>query len=213
LFCHDDPGNPRWPLGHWRKPQTHSYLALRLPGDWWLLGLDLQLEGRLNPSQRRFFKQLLAQLTPGAKLIICTSSPFWTKAKQTNEARTIAWLLAACRQSHASPKLILAGDMHHYSHYRPAADDDPHLLTAGGGGAFLHPTHHLREEVAMTHTSVDDSPHHLETNYPTHATSRMLTLRNLGFATFNWKISCTRCWSGCWRQDSGPAPSSFPNVS
>lgn len=210
LFCHDDPDNPRWPLGNWRKPQTHSYCALHLPGNWWLLGLDLQLEGRINPSQRRFFKQLLGQLAPGARIIICTASPFWTHARQTNEARTIDWLLKACRDASARVELILAGDMHHYSHYRPSADDEPHLLTAGGGGAFLHPTHHLKQALTPIEAGVADSAYELEATYPTALKSRWLTLKNLGFATLNWKISLfvgfvytllvwlleTRFWSG-----------------
>lgn len=36
----------------------------------------------------------------------------------------------------------LAGDLHHYMRYEPQESlDEPSLVTSGGGGAFLHPTH------------------------------------------------------------------------
>ena len=42
-------------------------------------------------------------------------------------------------------RLVIAGDLHHYRrHILTRHDDEPprcHFVTAGGGGAFLHPTH------------------------------------------------------------------------
>src|SRR5262249_35446552 len=37
--------------------------------------------------------------------------------------------------------VVLTGDSHHYSRY---TEETRHYITAGGGGAFTHPTHHLR---------------------------------------------------------------------
>lgn len=45
-------------------------------------------------------------------------------------------------------KLVLTGDSHHYCRWVEFDSDDPtparHYFVCGGGGAFLHPTHHLR---------------------------------------------------------------------
>ena len=42
--------------------------------------------------------------------------------------------------------LYLKSGRHHYARY-VAPDDGAQLVTAGGGGAFLHPTHDLPETV------------------------------------------------------------------
>jgi hypothetical protein len=45
-------------------------------------------------------------------------------------------------------RLVLTGDKHHYAHYEPhGSHDAPHLVTCGGGGAFLSSTHHLPERL------------------------------------------------------------------
>ncbi len=45
--------------------------------------------------------------------------------------------------AHRHPGLVLTGDSRHYSRYTEAGFD---YITAGGGGAFLHPTHQLRNK-------------------------------------------------------------------
>ena len=45
---------------------------------------------------------------------------------------------------------MLTGDLHHYSHYNNDDKTDgekTHFITAGGGGAFLHLTHTLPNEL------------------------------------------------------------------
>jgi hypothetical protein len=41
---------------------------------------------------------------------------------------------------------VLSGDMHHYSRY---SGQGPQFITAGGGGAFLHPTHQLPTRIDL----------------------------------------------------------------
>ena len=43
---------------------------------------------------------------------------------------------------------MLTGDDHHYARYQ-SDDGLKHKLTAGGGGAFLSATHHLRDPVKL----------------------------------------------------------------
>ena len=57
----------------------------------------------------------------------------------------------------------MAGDQHHYSRYEHRGADDSeigptHKITAGGGGAFLHPTHQLprRATIGITPDRPDD---------------------------------------------------------
>ena len=42
-------------------------------------------------------------------------------------------------------KLVLTGDSHHYCRW---IEDERNYIVCGGGGAFLHPTHHLRRPSA-----------------------------------------------------------------
>jgi hypothetical protein len=43
---------------------------------------------------------------------------------------------------------LLSGDTHHYSRYY-ASRTNTHFITSGGGGAFLHPTHHLKDSIEI----------------------------------------------------------------
>lgn len=195
LLCHDDPDDPQWPLGHWRKPQTHSYFGLRLPHNWWLLGIDFQLDGRINPSQRAFFDDLITQMDPGARVIACVATPFWTLKHTTNETDSVRRISELCARRGATVHLVLTGDLHHYSRYGndtvtshqadpPGVDrTQTTYITAGGGGAFLHPTHSLppKSQVAQNLT--------LKHCYPSKSTSRWLSLHNLKFPALNWEIS------------------------
>ncbi len=43
---------------------------------------------------------------------------------------------------------VIAGDWHHYNRYY-AHELDVHFITSGGGGAFLHPTHVLKNNISV----------------------------------------------------------------
>ena len=43
---------------------------------------------------------------------------------------------------------VIAGDWHHYARYF-AHELDVHFITSGGGGAFLHPTHVLKNAISV----------------------------------------------------------------
>ena len=95
--------------------------------------------------------------------------------------------------------VLLSGDTHHYSRY--VGKDDRQYVTSGGGGAFLHPTHQLEQDVSLRFVNQREAlklgtmPHHSnpqETTaaaYPSFETSRILTLRNAFFAFSNWDFS------------------------
>merc|ERR1719440_17461 len=75
-------------------------------------------------------------------------------------------------------RMLLAGDIHHYSRYSPKlAQEGPELVISGGGGAFLHPTHLHVEVAGYTRAAA----------YPSGVVSRALALRNpFQFRRRNW---------------------------
>lgn len=138
--------------------QVRSYFALKLPHGWWMWGTDSQLEGFIDQPQVDFFRYVAQQwMEPGSKLILCVGQPSWAYVdpddpyKAFNSFAFLSRLAADTLGKDNRPtghqlKLVLTGDAHHYARHVEA---DVHYVTAGGGGAFLHPTHHLRDRVAF----------------------------------------------------------------
>jgi hypothetical protein len=57
-------------------------------------------------------------------------------------------ITSIARSRGANIVAVIAGDWHHYSRYY-AHELDVHFITSGGGGAFLHPTHVLRNNIQV----------------------------------------------------------------
>ena len=192
LFCHDDAQAPEWPFGHWHKRQRQSYFALKLPHRWWLIAPDTQLDGRLNPSQRTFFRGVITQMQPTDSVIIITPEPGWAIYEPDANIDILRWLSAACQRADAEVKLVLTGDLHHYARFDSA--DGPMLITAGGGGAFKHPTHALPEQIQLSGLksgvpATQPALYQRQAAYPDPGTSRRLSLKNLMFPITNWELS------------------------
>lgn len=130
-----------------RRFQETSYIALRLPFEWMLWGLDTEV-GKLDERQRDFFKGVNNGSMP-KKLIVCTSAPttvFGKFADKEDEKSAKAFLQLDLprpflesengnglkqgkRDKAAMPekperklgddeiRLDLAGDVHHYARY------------------------------------------------------------------------------------------------
>lgn len=205
IFCHDHPDKPQWPLGLWRKSQSHSYFYWQLPGGWWLLAPDVQLDNRINPAQRRYFDAVAEMMQPGDRVIIVAPQPYWTLLDPNEYGAVLRWFADLCDCADVQLKLVLTGDLHHYARYGADQKDEKgsttgnlQLVTAGGGGAFLHPTHTLADDVALSGLSSNlDSGAQEETTqkftqhkvYPGARTSRRLSMRNLLFPILNWQLS------------------------
>ncbi|MFN0112127.1 MAG: hypothetical protein ACKVZH_24965 [Blastocatellia bacterium] len=130
-------------FGHWHIPQDRSYFALKLPRNWWLLGVDVQLDHNLDMPQLSYFKAVQEQMTKDDRVILCCAEPFWVFNEIDSEYRE-RYENSRLRQLiddlfGQKIKVCLAGDLHHY--YRATETDGTLKITAGGGGAFLHPTH------------------------------------------------------------------------
>jgi len=140
--------NKRLFAGNWRTRQKRSYFALKLPHKWWLLGIDLQLQHSIDIPQLKYFERVVEEMEDGDKLIVCVPEPYWVKAlkyegltdKFEKKEKSIEIFEKILEENHVEVRLYLAGDLHHYRRF--ATEDGKYQkITAGGGGAFLHPTH------------------------------------------------------------------------
>ncbi|MCB9727394.1 MAG: calcineurin [Deltaproteobacteria bacterium] len=142
-------------IGGLRTAQSRSYFALRLPGRWWLMALDIQLEGDIDGPQLAYFRhEVLARLEPGDRVIVCVAEPAWEKTRLGRGDRhlddNLAFVEGLITARGAQVHVWLAGDLHYFRRWstdaacaepRRTGADAVHKITCGGGGAFLHPTH------------------------------------------------------------------------
>jgi hypothetical protein len=204
-------GQGRW-IGGWRTSQSRSYFAVQLPHRWWLWGVDIQFDMFIDAPQLEYFASVLDQMHRGDRLILATAVPTWVDlAGEPDAYRNLAYIeRKLLRPRGIDLKLTVAGDLHHYSRYSDARDDPAveadgrtsnthdhddlgpaHKITAGGGGAFLHPTHDLPRDVRITvdpDLADDAATFRARTKYPGVWRSRRLALgalllpvRNPGF--------------------------------
>ncbi len=164
-------------IGGWVNAQARSYFAISLPHKWWLLAIDTQFGAYLDDPQLRYFRDVATRLDAGDRLILCSSTPGWVEAIDDRSAYdTIDYFMrTVVEPTGAQVKLMLSGDLHHYARYE---GPDRQLITCGGGGAYLYPTHKLPEEILVpppASRSRRQSPikrYQLATTYPTKARSR-----------------------------------------
>jgi hypothetical protein len=164
LFARADHGT----IGGWCTRQSRSYFAIRLPNRWWLYALDGQTGSYLDDPQLRYFRQAAGQLGPDDRVILCAPTPAWVyTGRNPDEYNVIDYFVrTVIDPTGAAVRLMLSGDLHHYARYQettppsepagaqpePAgAQPEPagaraagrQLITCGGGGAYLYPTHRL----------------------------------------------------------------------
>jgi hypothetical protein len=144
-------------IGGWRTRQRRSYFALRLPARWWLWATDIQLDTWIDSRQLQYFHRVGQELRAGDRVILITAKPSWVKvrgdAPPPESWNNLAYFereMIAARDARLA--LVLTGDLHHYSRYEPESEtaDAPVRVTAGGGGAYLSPTHTLPESLELT---------------------------------------------------------------
>jgi hypothetical protein len=137
-------------IGGWQCQQHRSYWAIRLPYNWWIWGTDIQFSKYLDSPQINYFRLMASEMKPGDKLIICMAEPSWMLAdfQGQDEEENFFKITAIARDAGAKIAAIIAGDWHHYNRYY-SPEHDVHLLTAGGGGSFLHPTHVLKDSISI----------------------------------------------------------------
>lgn len=190
--------------------QTRSYFAIKMPHDWWLWGADIQLSGYIDQPQIDFFSHVASKwMAPGSRLILCTGQPNWAYVDTNNpnpQFTNFSYLASLADLAKKKHRLCLAltGDSHHYSRYLEGACS---YITAGGCGAFLHPTHHLEEKIFDWPYPPPGTPQKAGATYrrqfqfardkvsnnpaifPDKRTSYGLAFRNIAFAALNWQYT------------------------
>ena len=173
LFC-----SRRWFAG-WQVKQTRSYFAAKLPRGWWLIGTDVQLGSDLDQPQVEYFESVAEKMGPDDRVILCDAEPHWIYAQAYGQIdsdyneNNLAFLEKTLGGKVA---VFLAGDLHHYRRHEDP--DGKQKITAGGGGAFLHPTH-------GPDVSTLANGFQLKKSFPDLKTSRLLAWRNLFFPFLN----------------------------
>lgn len=168
----DDPD--RTFAEHWKVVQSRRYWHVKLPQGWWLWGIDTGLDNEWPDEQVEYFKQAAEDLDFGDRVVLCTPVPLWQMRqkhpKQYTRLRSKLDPLIAAKQ--ARLPLCLSGDTHVFAHFErldvePAEDH----ITAGGGGAFLQPTHNLPERIPLEHGNAEFK---MTSRWPLPADSRAL---------------------------------------
>jgi hypothetical protein len=137
-------------IGGWQCQQHRSYWAIRLPHNWWIWGADIQFSKYLDTAQVNYFETMAAQMQKGDNLIICLAEPSWMIAdlQGQDEEENFFKITSIARDKGANVVAVIAGDWHNYNRYY-AHELDVHFITSGGGGAFLHPTHVLKNNIQV----------------------------------------------------------------
>jgi hypothetical protein len=180
IFC---SGGKRWFAG-WETHQTRSYFAVKLPKGWWLIGTDVQLESDIDDPQLEYFKGIAKLMAPTDTIILCTAEPFWISEQryQRFDPFITEHNLEHLESEEIFGKRIavyLAGDLHHYRRHTNTITGR-HKITAGGGGAFLYPTHVDVDEVQEL-----KGVYKYQTSFPAPETSKKLSWNLLRFARIN----------------------------
>lgn len=190
-------------IGGWGLAQGRSYFAVKLHADWWLLGIDIALDSRIDKTQQTYFMHLMAE-GEAKRVILCTAKPVWLDGpfRTTESYRNLAEFAELIRAHQNVTSVILAGDTHHYSHYERTVDGPSrpeHMIVCGGGGAYLSGTHQLEDAVLeVTHGPEEHRQHPKDEqpfilsphSYPKRDVSVRLSLgaARLAFRSQNWSF-------------------------
>ena len=202
-------------IGGWFLAQRRSYFAVRLTPGWWLWGIDIALDTRIDPPQQAYFHSILRgdrgtsghTFQKNDNIILCTAKPAWFEGTgaATDAHGNLSYFVREVEKAQGCVRVVLAGDYHHYSRYENQRGDQ--LITSGGGGAYLTGTHHLPPQVpdlcarahesasAGTHAGITPKPEDAfraaQDPYPSRRDSRWLALRAvlLALRPANWPFA------------------------
>jgi hypothetical protein len=186
-------------VGGWLTEQERSYFAIKLPGRWWLWGIDIQFDAYIDEPQLQYFRDLAKgelgtgwpKVERGDLIILCTGKPSWVHEGLAGDERYKGTKVRGAflaprnlqyfereivRANGAEVRIALSGDLHHYARYE--SDDGRQRITSGGGGAYLYPTHVLDGEIYWQDTGKDPKGpkrrYELKAVYPDRDTSLRL---------------------------------------
>lgn len=182
----------RW-IGGWKTHQRRSYFAIKLPHDWWIWGIDVQLDSDIDEPQLNYFRSIAENddvMPAGSKVMLCTPEPTWVYAETHDQSayRNLGYFQDNVLDANDHELTVgLAGDLHTYARYANDNTDEQRFI-AGGGGAYLYPSHDLPDHLTIETPNGHEEDfalqqEHDEGNgdsvYPDRATSRSLTWKAL----------------------------------
>jgi hypothetical protein len=211
-------------FGNFQTCQHRSSFAIKLPHNWWIWGADIQLNDVLDSGQLDYFTTVADCMGKDDKFILLTAEPSWYEIETLQgqaAANNLRELIRAPIAKGAKLCGILTGDSHHYARYNEKDQlGNMNLITAGGGGAYVHGTYHLKQEIKFhwgardldfklgRKLKPDDSAQDAipkQTNhnacYPSKARSRLLALHALRFPGRNvsfWIAAGILYWLMTW---------------
>ena len=178
------------PIGAWRTSQTRSYFAIKLPQHWWLWGVDMQFGDYLDEVQLRYFADVAgAEVEAGDSVIVCMAKEVESgrKSAEVSSDRDLRYLeREIVEPAGARVALYLKSGRHYYSRYEEEAGSRQ-LITAGGGGAFMHPTHDL-PDTGNPHPN-GQKGYRLKAVYPSAADSKRLRKRVFLLPAYNLPLA------------------------
>jgi hypothetical protein len=185
-------------IGTWRSRQRRSYFSVQIAEDWWLWGIDIALTADMDQPQADYFVEISRRMKVGSKIILCSAEPGWYKSKSESfrcldYAAGIANTVDSTGPHAGQDKqfkivAVLSGDTHHYCRY--TSDFGTEFVTSGGGGAFLHGTHHLKPTLDAEWMSRRASTLRLAPSaYPSIDESHALLKKNFMFPFHNGQFS------------------------
>ncbi len=203
-------------IGGYRTNQNRSYYALKITHNVYFLALDNQLKGDIDIPQVNFFINYVKNESlkfPEEKkhIILNIAEPCWygydikDKGKRRQRFDSIDYFMNEMRKcdSTLSFDVLLAGDIHHYNHYKIAAVNGvhpenkygvKHLITSGGGGAFKHMGTHLQNDIQLPIGSPNNSFTNTGNTYPNAEHSQKHNRNNLFFLFHNTAFAKIYFW-------------------
>ncbi len=198
IFCRE------WPtaIGGWRTRQRRSYFAAKITETCWVWGIDIALTDEMDQPQADYFVAIAESMPHKADIILCTAVPGWYDPDlKAGSYRTLSYAAEIAENAGKSLRvpLVLSGDTHHYCRYSGGGTQ---FITSGGGGAFLHGTHSLKDTITADWLHQSETELSLKTSpasphsavkkpacYPSREASRALPKRNVLFPLSNWDFS------------------------
>jgi hypothetical protein len=182
IFCREKATR----IGGWKTIQRRSYFAAEIAPNWWVWGIDIALVRDMDQPQADYFVAIAKAMPEHTNIILCSAEPGWYKAEARGDAyRTLSYASQIARNAKRDLRipLVLSGDSHHYARY--VAESGSQYITSGGGGAFLHGTLELKENIGAPWLQSAQDNLTLARCYPSKPESAELLSGNSDFGRLN----------------------------